>query len=567
MKLRAVLLLLVFFLATLSWAQQSSSGAESETLTSNTELVLVPAQVKGHDGKPLLGLKQEDFILRSDGKPEPIRVFEESLRSAAAPTTQTTAAHAAPPDRISNLPDGGMPDQILIIAIDLVNTAFLDQTWAKKQLLKYLSNELPNQHFALVAITKDGLAQIHNFSSDPAVLVEALQRVQGSMDKNTNDEPPLASLTATSQFGTPCHPADEYGSMMAAFRDTQIYGAYAQKIMARATLTGLMQIAQAYAGVPGRKSVIWLTGGMPMLLYDAFAGGAKGYSALNGDSELIPEYEAAFSALNNANVAIYGVDVKGIGSDKTYHATGINQAMNNPVYQTRANGNVVSPLASGDEAIKVLSAATGGKSCTANADLKNCIDQAVEDSNSYYMLGFYVPQQNRKAGWHKLEVKLVAEKGSVRSRNSYYLSASTEPTEKEINRSLRAAADARIGYTGIGFAVQRQEGAGNAGKPPAPMMRITVPPSSVLLSSGHPQLSYDIATVPLTNKGEPASDLRVIHLNLTEEQTQSALNKGWAYFDPPQGSATQAVKYILRDNGTGHIGTLVVSPVRAGAGG
>lgn len=49
----------------------------------STELVLVPAQVKGHDGKPLLGLKQEDFVLRSDGKPQPIRVFEQTVRDAA----------------------------------------------------------------------------------------------------------------------------------------------------------------------------------------------------------------------------------------------------------------------------------------------------------------------------------------------------------------------------------------------------------------------------------------------------------------------------------------------------
>jgi len=92
------------------------------------------------------------------------------------------------------------------------------------------------------------------------------------------------------------------------------------------------------------------------------------------------------------------------------------------------------------------------------------------------------------------------------------------------------------------------------------MMRSGVPASSVLLTASHPQLSYDIVTVPLTDKGEPAANLRLIHLNLNEQQTQSSLAKGWAYFDPPQGSGTQAVKYILRDNGTGRIGSLVVLP-------
>ncbi len=542
-------------------AQQPESG--SETLSSTTELVLVPAQVKGHDGKPLLGLKQEDFVLRSDGNPQPIRVFEETMQSAANTVTSKPEPSPRSTGKISNVPDNGMPDQILIIALDLVNTAYLDQTRAKQQLLKYLQEQSPNRHFALVAITKDGLAQIHNFSSDPAVLVEALQRVQGSTGKDVVEEQMLSSITVASQFGTLCHPVDEYQTMMAAFNETQIYGAYAQKIMVRATLTALMQIAQAYAGVPGRKSVIWLTDGMPILLYNALAGGIKGNSALNGDPELIDDYEQAFTALNNANIAIYGVDVKGIKTNRTYQGTGMSQAMHNPIYQTRAAANVVSPTSYNDDAIKVLSSATGGKSCTANAGLEDCVDEAIADSSSYYILGFYVPQQERKAGWHKLEVKLVNERGAVRSRSSYYLAPTTAPSEREINRALRDAASAKIGYTGIAFAVQPQ--AGDAATS-APSMRIMVPARSVLLSVGHPQLSYDIVSVPLTAKGEPASDLRVVHLNLTEEQTQSALSQGWSFTDQPQGAGSKAVKYILRDNGTGRIGSVIV-PLQQKAGG
>ncbi len=541
-------------------AQQPAS--ESETLSSTTELVLVPAQVKGHDGKPLLGLKQQDFVLRSDGKPQPIRVFEETMQSAPDSSAHAVVAAAASPNRISNVPPGGMPEQILIIAIDLVNTEFLDQTRAKQQLLKYLQEQPPHRHFALVAITKDGLAQIHNFSSDPAVLVQALERIQNSNAnaKDVVEQTPSDSLYYAWQFNGALSATDEYHSMMAAYNDTQIYGAYAQKLAAGATLTALMQIAQAYAGVPGRKSVIWLTDGMPTLLHDAFAGGAKGGSALNGDPELLDDYERAFAALNNANIAIYGVDLKGHKLDRTYQATGINQSMHRPQYQTRAAGNMISPADYNDDAIKVLSSATGGKSCTANAGLKDCVDEAVADSSSYYMLGFYVPQQERKAGWHKLEVKLVNERGSVRSRSSYFLASTTAPSDKAINRELRDAAGAKIGYTGLAFTVEPQSGGSSA-----PAMRIRVPATSVLLTVGHPQLSYDIVSVPLTSKGEPAADLRVVHLNLNQEQTQTALSKGWSFTDQPQ-SAGKAVKYVLRDNGTGRIGSVVV-PLQQKAGG
>jgi len=564
MKLRATLVVLILAAlhSTPMRAQQLPSAAETTTLSTTTELVLVPAQVKGHEGKPLLGLKAQDFVLRSDGKPQPIRVFE---TMQPANTTSPPAAQPLSAKLVSNVPAGGMPDQILILALDLVNTSFHDQMRAKQQLLKYLLEQLPDRHFALVAITKDGLAQIHNFSTDPAVLVEALKRLQGSVGKEVANEPMLLSITAATQFSTECNPQQEYQVLQKAFNETQIYGAYAQKLAAKATLTALMQISQAYAGVPGRKSVIWLTDGMPALLADPHAGGIKNGSVLNGDPELLDDYQQAFAALNNSNIAIYGVDLKGLKLDRSFQGTGVNQAIATQMTAAAiyGPGQTIKPGDYQDDAIKVVSAETGGKSCTANAGLKDCIDQAVEDSSSYYLLGFYVPQQERKAGWHKLEVKLVGERGAVRSRTSYYLAATTAPSEKQIDVTLRDAAFARIGYTGLAFAVERTHSEPGAGST-SPMMRIIVPASSVLLTPGHPQLSYDIVTVPLTDKGEPASNLRVIHLDLTEQQTQSALAKGWAYFDAPQGAATEAVKYILRDNGTGRIGSLVMLPEGAG---
>jgi len=562
MKFRSASALVILSIVSAAVALRAQQAAsESETLSATTELVLVPVQVRGHDGKPLLGLKQEDFVLRSDGQPQPISVFESTVETSAPVANR--AAAPAPPNMVLNVPNEGMPDRILIIALDLVNTAYLDQTRAKVELLKYLSETSSTQHFALVAITKDGLQPIHNFSSDPAVLLQALQRLQNTADKDVADQPLLDRMMTAAQFQTPCHPIDEYETMLAAFKDAQIYGAYAQKIAVRATLTALTQMAQAYAGVPGRKSVIWLTGGMPILIYNSLAGGIKGNSTLNGDPELVSEYQDTFTVLNNANIAIYGVDVKGIKSDRTYQASGISPAMHQPMYQTRATANQVSPLSYNDDAIKVVSSATGGKSCTANAGLKDCIDEAVADNSSYYMLGFYVPQQERKPGWHKLEVKLINERGSVRSRTSYYLAPAAAPSEKDINRALRDAANAKIDYTGLAFAVERQPGTDPA-KPE--LMRIMVPARSVLLSPGHPQLSYDIVSAPLNAKGEPGAGVRIVHLNLTEEQTQTALSKGWSFTDQLQGADSKAVKYILRDNGTGRIGSVMV-PLQQKAGG
>jgi VWFA-related protein len=546
------LLLLSVLVALSSVAQQQTPPASETgtTVSTTTELVLVPVQVKGQDGKPLQGLKQEDFILKSDKAVQPIRVFDE-WQSSTMPATPVAAAKppAGGNPKYSSVPEGGMPPQLLIIAIDLVNTPFLEQGRAKQQLLKYLAEDMPAQPFALVAITKNGLVQLHPFSSDRAALVNAINRMQGSVTHTDTQE--LAVDVAGNY---------DYVSIEQAFQQNQIYGAFAQKIAARATLTALVQIAQAYAGVPGRKSVIWLTGGIPTLMIDALAGGAHGNSNLNADPELLADYEVAFNALNTANIAVYGIDLKGLHDDKTYQGTGIQQDLHNPAYSSRSiYGTRAVPLTDNqDDGIKVLSAQTGGKSCTAMTELKTCLDQAVADSTSYYLLGFYVPQENRKPGWHKLEVKLNSEKGSVHSRSSYYLAPRTNPSPKEIAQMMRDAASARINYTGFAFSVERLPDAA-PGSPTVPL-KLRVPASSIVAPSGDQKtLSFDVGVVPLNATGELAANIRFTQLNMTPAQTENTLSHGWVITEPsPPLASAAAVRYIIRDNATGRIGSVTV---------
>ena len=549
LRIASAFLLLCLVFPLFVHAQQAAAESNAtSTVTTTTELVLVPVQVKGRDGKPLLGLKQDDFVLRSDKVVQPIRVFEE-WQSASAPMNPTVPSAAGANPKYYSVPEGGMPQQLLIIAIDLVNTPFLEQGRAKQQLLKYLAEDMPSQPFALVAITKNGLMQIHSFSSDRASLVKAINRMQGSLSQGDAQE------MAVDVTGT-----NDYVSIEEAFRQNQIYGGFAQKTAARVTLTSLIQIAQAYAGVPGRKSVLWLTGGMPTLMIDALAGGAKGNSNLNADSELLDDYEAAFNALNTANIAVYGIDLKGLADDKTYRATGINQQLHQPAYNSRSiYGPRSVPLTdTQDDGIKVLSAQTGGKSCTAMTELKSCLDQAIADSTSYYLLGFYIPQENRKAGWHKLEVKLNSEKGSVHSRSSYYLASRANPSPKEIAEMLRDAAGAKINYTGFAFSVERLPDAAPGAT--TATLRLRVPASSIVAPSGDQKtLSFVLGMVPLTVTGDPAANIRYTQLNMTPEQTENTLAHGWVISEPsPPLSSAAAVKYIIRDNGTGRIGSVTV---------
>ena len=69
-----------------------------------------------------------------------------------------------------------------IFALDLVNTPFLDQSYARQQLIKFLAKRVDSQEpIALIAIKRNGISVLHDFTSDPAVLVAALKKVSGEI--------------------------------------------------------------------------------------------------------------------------------------------------------------------------------------------------------------------------------------------------------------------------------------------------------------------------------------------------------------------------------------------------
>jgi hypothetical protein len=81
------------------------------TFTSNSELVIVPVQVMDHGGKPLPGLKKEDFVLQSDGQPQQIAVFDEVRRSTQViiPSHKAKLPRRFPPVSPIFLPTIGYP--------------------------------------------------------------------------------------------------------------------------------------------------------------------------------------------------------------------------------------------------------------------------------------------------------------------------------------------------------------------------------------------------------------------------------------------------------------------------
>ncbi len=548
-------------------APQNSRDADA-TFTSNSELVTVPVHVTDHYGRPLHGLKKEDFNLKSDGAPERIALFEEvrtetpapAIASAVPPPSISVAVATAPPSppkKFSNRTSDAVPQQLYILAIDTLNTPVLMQGWARDQLVRYLQSKPVQQPIELIAITTSGIRRLHAFSTDTAALTQSLRTLDVSLSRHEGQDFLTDPLNWQGSL-------DTYNKLVRSLQEKQLDDANRSADAGSLTLRCFEEIAGAYAGVPGRKTVFWLTTGFPIVqeVPDAPAmlghsPGAQRVSSILSHHELLPEFQRAFTAMTKANVVVYPIDVAGLPEDPMWDPSQPGILYIHPEYAHLQPQTLLDLAGNDRDGMQEMAHRTGGRLCTAGNALTDCMDRALAESSDYYMLGFYVSQQERKVGWHKLKVGLDVDHGEVHARNSYFLRALGAAPEQEREDELRSAMNAPVNYTGVLFSV---EPGGRTKTPDASFVfKITVPPSSLVVMPGEPKFSFDIIAVPMSERGVPVGKgSRIVKLDMPADVAQKALVKGWNLIDTvPADSATTAVRVVVRDNYTGRIGSLL----------
>jgi VWFA-related protein len=105
---------------------------------SETILVQVPVIVTDQAGNHLHELTKEDFHILENGKEQTISSIEELISTS---TKLTVNPH--PTGEFGNLVlDKQQTRSVVVIAIDTVNTPYLDQVYGRRELLKFLANSL-----------------------------------------------------------------------------------------------------------------------------------------------------------------------------------------------------------------------------------------------------------------------------------------------------------------------------------------------------------------------------------------------------------------------------------------
>jgi VWFA-related protein len=557
---------------------------------STSEVVLVPATVLDKQGHPVTGLKREQFELRVDAKPVRIEVVDEITESSTA----IPAAPSLPADTVTNIsPVETSRRSFIVLLVDFINTSAPARMELRKQLLKFLSKDLqPGREIAIYALS-NSLVLLHPFTTDTKLLIEAASRLV--REKGTPPLPNAGFLSATpaSVAGSIAMSPGGVGTFAAgagrpggpgAGGDIESFLLSAQwreavfttHTRAANTLAQFRQLANAFAGVAGKKMVLWLTGDAsplnPTLMYQIVFSD-PGSEPLRLEWR---EIAATFEALNVAGISVFPVDIRGIinpglasAAEHTSHADIMHSLAESQPWESEAYPTTTSrrqgEAANAVLAMETAAVETGGRVLKGSNDLSELLGRAQGVWSSYYVLAFTPkPRGNGKgAAYHRIEVKVPGHPVQVLFRRGYVTRPeSVIDSAEEIKRDMMDATASPVDLTALPLTLKLTP-ADHGPSGPGPRFLLSINGEALRRAdtSQGPRYNFSIFILLKDSKGKVISTLGdKIDRVFTAAEAAGIVKTGFLYpgqFDAPAGERTFG-RIIVRDNLSGHAGSITV---------
>lgn len=301
-------------------------------------------------GKPVAGLDPSDFKLLDNGQPRKILSFRSFDGVQVKP---------APPVEV-------------ILLIDTANLPFEQVAFARGEIARFLNANggRLTQPVSLFLLSDAGLRMQQQPSLDGHALLEVLNQVKGGL------------RTITAAMGGE--------GMLERFQ---------------ISVRELTRIAQNESQKPGRKLLIWIGPGWPML-------NGSNYKFNERDQRRFFDGIVDLSTqLREARIALYSVAPADVNS--TGASTILYREFLKDVETVRQAG-------AGDLALKVLAVHSGGRVLGPDNDLAGQIESCVQEASRFYSISFDPPRADRVDEFHELKLQMSRPDLAARTTSGYY---------------------------------------------------------------------------------------------------------------------------------------------------
>ena len=518
--------------------QQPPQPNPTFVLRAQSNVVRIDIAVVDGSGKPIKGLRADQFVVSDDGKQQKISSFSYSdIEKVETATEDNAKPIVVPvdnegPGAAEAITDTVRDRRMIVLFFDMTSMETDDILRAHTAAQKFLKQQMTPADLVSVVVFSTRLAVLANFTNDRSTLDKAIaQLVPGAASQISNQ------LYAAATNGE--YDVQEYTGAAYTPDETEF-----NVFNTDQKLAAVEGLANVLAGIPGRKALVEFTGGITQT-----------------GEENRAELRAVTDAANRADVSIYSIDARGMfatppGGDVTTNAaTGTSMFSGASVYhQTDQRED-------SRDTLSTLSVDTGGKAFFDLGDLSDAFPKIQQDNSGYYLVGYDLPPDVKRDGrWHAIRVKVNLPGAHIRYRNGYYAPRDFQHLEKEDRdqqladamRSESPEVDLPIAVETAMFRLNDQQ--------------VYIPISAKLSSSAldwakkhdRHEAAFDFAAEVLAQpSGQSVAQLRdTITVHLDEERFQQVNRSNLVYQGGvvlPPGS--YRMKFIAREDESGKIGT------------
>lgn len=297
-------------------------------------------------GPPVSGLEQKDFTVIDNKLPQAITSFK---------------AFSGPDAPVET-----------ILLIDAVNIGY--------QTVAYERNEIDR------FLRANGGHLAHPMTL--AIFTDAGVRLQGG---SSNDGNAMATMLDQQTV-----------SLRAISRSAGFYGAVDRFQL---SMKALDQLASFEGPRPGRKMVLWVSPGWPLLSGpEVQLDGKQLQQIFSGIVEVSTE-------LRQARITLYNINPLGSGENtlRLFYYEQFVKGVSKP-----------SQAQEGNLGLQVLAVQTGGLVLNSNNDISAMLQQAFADANAWYELSFAPAVGEKPNEYHQIEVRVDKPGLTARTRTGYY---------------------------------------------------------------------------------------------------------------------------------------------------
>ena len=364
-------------------------------------------------GRAVTNLTKDDFEIFQDGDPKQISNFKlytsEVVRSELGVTTGLDIPEASP---IPDATAAGRPQAVhLVLYIDNQNLDPLDRNRVLSQTRDFVRTSLHPPAQMMVVAYQRSFEVLQEFTSEPSEVMKALRLVRtytgGRTERDSSRQDIVDRIQRLESERRAGSSKSGAGNQSGGTEWNQIYNLidnYAKESVndLQFTLDSLRQIITSLTGLPGKKGVIYVSNGLPMIPgMELFYEASKG---MNDSTILSRMYEfdrtriyAQLAATANAqDVTLYTIDASGLSL----------QGMGSAAYATAADP-MMSSIGRNNytDSLRFLSDETGGIAIINTNDIGPRLELVTQDMFTYYSIG-YPLQASGHDKVHRVKVKL-----------------------------------------------------------------------------------------------------------------------------------------------------------------